>query len=42
LLTTHSREQVELSQPDFLTKDLSSVSVKRSQNGVEVIIDILE
>lgn len=26
LLTTHSREQVEAAQPDFIVKDLSSYS----------------
>jgi beta-phosphoglucomutase-like phosphatase (HAD superfamily) len=42
LLTTHSREQLMACQPDFLAKDLSRVTVKRTENGVEVIIDNLE
>jgi len=41
LLTTHSREQIELCQPDFLVQDLSSVTVKR-KNGVEIIINVLD
>ncbi|KAF8969463.1 HAD-like domain-containing protein [Flammula alnicola] len=38
LLTTHSREQVEAAQPDFIVKDLSFISVKRTATGVTVII----
>ncbi|KAF9472960.1 HAD-like protein [Pholiota conissans] len=38
LLTTHSREQVEAAQPDFIVKDLTSISVKRTANGVTVTI----
>ncbi|KAF8204816.1 HAD-like domain-containing protein [Pholiota molesta] len=38
LLTTHSREQVEAAQPDFIVKDLSSISVKRTAIGVTVTI----
>jgi len=38
LLTTHSREQVEACQPDFIIKDMSSVSVLRTPTGVEITI----
>lgn len=40
LLTTHSRKQVEDAQPTFIAKDLSSVSVRRTETGVEVEINI--
>ncbi|GBE80026.1 predicted protein [Sparassis crispa] len=40
LLTTHSRKQVEDSQPDFIIKDLSSVNMRRTENGIEVEINI--
>jgi len=42
LLTTHSREQIESCQPNYLATNLSSISVKRLESGVEVIMDILE
>ncbi|KAF9464369.1 HAD-like domain-containing protein [Collybia nuda] len=40
LLTTHSREQMEASNPDFIVKDLASVSVRRTEKGVEVTVNI--
>jgi len=38
LLTTHSQEQIEAAQPDFIVKDLSWVSIRRSDLGVTVTI----
>ncbi|RDB22770.1 Sugar phosphatase YfbT [Hypsizygus marmoreus] len=38
LLTTHSREQLEACQPTFIVKDLSKVSVKRTDKGVDVTV----
>ncbi|KAF8227003.1 HAD-like protein [Tricholoma matsutake] len=38
LLTSHSREDMEACQPDFLIKDLSSIILRRVLNGVEVTI----
>ncbi|KDR83939.1 hypothetical protein GALMADRAFT_150979 [Galerina marginata CBS 339.88] len=38
LLTTHSREQLEAAQPDFIVKDLSCVSIKRTEKGITVTI----
>ncbi|PPQ65959.1 hypothetical protein CVT26_010721 [Gymnopilus dilepis] len=38
LLTTHSREQLEAAQPDFIVKDLSSISIRLSETGVTVTI----
>ncbi|KAF9057968.1 HAD-like domain-containing protein [Panaeolus papilionaceus] len=34
LLTTHSREQLEAATPHYIIKDLSSVSVRRTENSV--------
>jgi len=42
VLTSHSRDQIEPSNPDFLVKDLTNVSVKRMASGVEVTMEILE
>jgi len=42
VLTSHSRDQIEPCKPDFLVKDLTSVSVKRVESGVEITIEILE
>jgi len=42
LLTTHSREQIDLCQPNYLVENLSSISVKRTEKGVEVVMNILE
>jgi len=39
LLTSHTRAQVEEAQPDFVVKDLSSVTMKRTDKGVEVTIN---
>jgi len=38
LLTTHTREQVEAAQPDFVVKDLSCIAIQRTTTGVEVTI----
>jgi glycerol 3-phosphatase-1 len=38
LLTTHSREQIENAKPDFIVKDLTSISIKITETGVEVTI----
>ncbi|KAJ3488811.1 hypothetical protein NLI96_g2595 [Meripilus lineatus] len=39
LLTTHPKEQVEASNPNYIVQDLSSVTMKRlEEGGVEVII----
>ncbi|KAJ7180296.1 HAD-like domain-containing protein [Mycena crocata] len=40
LLTTHSREQMEACKPDFLVKNLASVTVKRAENGVDITVHI--
>ncbi|KAH9942582.1 phosphatase [Amylocystis lapponica] len=39
LLTSHSREQVDAAQPDYVVKNLASVSMKRTETGVEVKIN---
>ncbi|TFK43710.1 HAD-like domain-containing protein [Crucibulum laeve] len=39
LLTSHSREQVEGAQPDFIVKDISSVVFKVTETGVEITIN---
>ncbi|KAG5732044.1 Phosphatase YfbT [Termitomyces sp. T112] len=38
LLTTHSRTQLEQAKPDFIVKDLSKVTLKLLEKGVEVIV----
>ncbi|KAF8812261.1 HAD-like protein [Phlegmacium glaucopus] len=38
LLTTHTREQVEAAQPDFVVKDLSYITVQRTTTGVTLTI----
>ncbi|KAF9268156.1 HAD-like protein [Marasmius fiardii PR-910] len=38
LLTTHSREQMEAVDPDFLVPDLSSVTLRRTSNGIDVTV----
>ncbi|KAJ7781048.1 HAD-like domain-containing protein [Mycena metata] len=40
LLTSHSRAQMEASEPDFLVKDMSSVTFKRTDHGVDVTVHI--
>jgi len=37
-LTTHSREQVQAAEPDFIVNDMSCISMKRTFNGVEVVV----
>ncbi|KAF9028447.1 HAD-like protein [Hymenopellis radicata] len=37
-LTTHSRKQMEATQPDFLVPNLASVSLRRTESGVEVTV----
>ncbi|KAJ7490386.1 HAD-like domain-containing protein [Mycena galericulata] len=37
-LTTHSRELMEACKPDFLVKDMASVTVKITENGVNVTV----
>ncbi|CCM05573.1 uncharacterized protein FIBRA_07800 [Fibroporia radiculosa] len=39
LLTSHSRAQVEAAAPDFIVKDLSCVTMKKTEDGVEVTIN---
>ncbi|KAI0677042.1 phosphatase [Trametes maxima] len=38
LLTSHSRQQVEEAQPDYIVTNLSKVTIKAIENGVEVTI----
>jgi len=38
LITTHSQEQMEACQPDFLVTNLSSVTMRRLSKGVEVTV----
>ncbi|KAH7931200.1 HAD-like protein [Leucogyrophana mollusca] len=38
LVTTHSREKMETCNPEYLVKNLSSVSMRRTDKGVEVTI----
>ncbi|KAJ7068483.1 HAD-like domain-containing protein [Mycena amicta] len=40
LLTTHSRAQMEAAKPDFLVKNLSSVTLKLVENGVQVTVNV--
>ncbi|KAF8165520.1 HAD-like domain-containing protein [Crassisporium funariophilum] len=40
LLTTHTREQLEAAQPDYIIQDLSSVTVKRTATGVAITINV--
>ncbi|TFK71799.1 HAD-like protein [Pluteus cervinus] len=40
LLTTHSKGQIEASSPDYIVQDLSCVTIRRLERGVEVILDI--
>ncbi|KAA1468790.1 phosphatase [Dentipellis sp. KUC8613] len=40
LITSHSRQQMEECQPDFLIDNLSSVSVEATENGVNVTITV--
>ncbi|KZT72540.1 HAD-like protein [Daedalea quercina L-15889] len=39
VLTSHTREQLKAAQPDFVVKDLSSVTMKRTDTGIEVTIN---
>jgi len=38
LLTTHTREQLEEANPDFIVKDISRIAFKRLEKGVEISI----
>jgi len=40
LLTTHSREQVEAAQPDFVVKDLSCITVQRTTGTAGITVTI--
>jgi len=40
VVTTHTREQVEKASPDFIVPNLSSVTMKIVEDGVEVTMDI--
>ncbi|EJF62813.1 phosphatase [Dichomitus squalens] len=40
LITSHSREQMEAVKPDWLVPNLASVSMKPTENGVQVVINI--
>ncbi|KAJ7498731.1 phosphatase [Mycena latifolia] len=37
-LTSHSREQLEAVKPDFLVKDMASITMKRTENGVDITV----
>ncbi|KAF8076583.1 HAD-like domain-containing protein [Lyophyllum atratum] len=37
-LTTHTRAQLEEAKPDFIVQDMSSITFKRLQKGVEITI----
>ncbi|OBZ77173.1 Sugar phosphatase YfbT [Grifola frondosa] len=37
LITSHTSEQIEASQPDYVVKNLASM--KRTENGIEVVIN---
>ncbi|KAJ3524219.1 hypothetical protein NMY22_g11103 [Coprinellus aureogranulatus] len=39
LLTTHSREQIEAAQPDYIIKDMAQVSIRCLPKGVEIRIE---
>jgi len=39
LLTTHSLKQVKEAQPDFIVKDMSSVTVCLTEKGVEITLN---
>ncbi|PPQ77406.1 hypothetical protein CVT25_010988 [Psilocybe cyanescens] len=41
LLTTHSREQIEAAKPDYIVKDLSSISMTRTATGVSITLQTL-
>ena len=40
LLTTHSRESLEAAGADYIVKDLSAVSVKTTDGGLEITLDV--
>ncbi|KAJ7228461.1 HAD-like domain-containing protein [Mycena pura] len=40
LLTTHTRQKMEACKPDFLVKDMSCVTFKRTDSGVEVTVNV--
>ncbi|KAH9927185.1 phosphatase [Epithele typhae] len=40
LITSHSREQMEEVAPDYLVKNLSKVTMKPTEGGVQVVIDL--
>lgn len=37
-LTSHSREQMEACKPDFLVKNMASVTMKLTKNGVDITV----
>jgi len=39
VLTSHSREEIEAAEPDFIIKDLSWISIERSATGLQVLIN---
>ncbi|KAJ7929966.1 HAD-like domain-containing protein [Mycena leptocephala] len=41
-LTTHSRQQMEACKPDFLVKDMSCVSFKLTEHGVDVTVNTVD
>ncbi|KAJ6598868.1 HAD-like domain-containing protein [Mycena vulgaris] len=40
LLTSHTREQMEAVKPDFLVKDMASVTMKCTENGVDITVHL--
>ncbi|KAI0722238.1 phosphatase [Cerioporus squamosus] len=40
LITSHSREQMEEVKPDYLVSNLSKVTMKPTENGVQVVINL--
>ncbi|KAK7061898.1 sugar phosphatase YfbT [Favolaschia claudopus] len=39
-LTTHSRQELEAVEPDFLVQDMSSVTFKLTNNGVDITVHV--
>ncbi|KAJ7639039.1 HAD-like domain-containing protein [Roridomyces roridus] len=38
-LTSHTRAQMEVAKPDFLVKDMSSVTLKLTENGIDITVN---
>ncbi|KAK1231801.1 DL-glycerol-3-phosphatase [Marasmius sp. AFHP31] len=41
-LTTHSRAQMEAVEPDFLVRDMSSITFRRTESGIDITVAIDE